>query len=48
MLGEATAMKVVALLLAGLDAHVKSLLEQEWKLELDKMATNGKCLLLAR
>ena len=41
-------MKVVALLLAGLDAYVKSLLEQECKLELDKMATNGKRLLLAR
>ena len=35
-LGEATAMKLVALLLAGLDAHAKSLLEQEGKLEPDK------------
>ena len=35
-LGEATAMKLVALLLAGIDAHAKSLLEQEGKLEPDK------------
>jgi len=45
-LGEATAMKLVALLLAGLDAHAKSLLEQEGKLEPDKwlLMVSAYCL----